>query len=54
MRLTGKEYDGELSWNHKFVWEKRMIEYFKQETKLNKNYQKAYALIFEQCTKNMR
>ena len=31
-----------------------MTEYVKQESKLEWNFQKAYALIFRQCTEHMR
>ena len=52
-REIGTEADGSLSGNQKFIWEKSMTEYVKRETKLDKNFQKAYALIFGQCTDHM-
>ena len=54
MRLTRNEYDRELSKNQKFIREKRITEYVNKETKLDKNSQKAYSLIFIQCTNHMQ
>ena len=42
---TGDRDNGELSIYQKFMWEKKMTEYAKQETKLDENFQMAYALI---------
>ena len=53
IRLTLNGDGGELPINHKFVWEKIMTEYIKEETKLNEDYQKSYMLIFGKCTNNI-
>ena len=45
-RLTRTGYDGELSRDQKFLWERVMTDYVKQEIGLNEDSQKAYALIF--------
>ena len=37
-----------------FFWGERITEYVKRETKIDKNCQMAYLLIFEQCTEHMR
>ena len=39
-RTTKNGDNGELSSDHKFVWEKIMTEYVKRETKLDDNFQK--------------
>ena len=54
MTPNGTRYDGELSRDKKLVWDKIMMEYVKQEKKLYKNCQKAYALIFGKCANHMQ
>ena len=43
-----------LSSNQKFLQEKRIIEYVKLEKNIEENCQKAFALIFRQCTYHMK
>ena len=47
------ESDISLSGNQKFIWVNNKAEYFKHETKLEENLQKAYTLIFGKCTEHM-
>ena len=54
MTPTKTRYDEELSRDKKLVWDKIMMEYVKQEKKLYKNCQKAYALIFRKCANHMQ
>ena len=51
---NGTGDNGGISRNKKLVWEKIMMEYVKQDTKLDDNCHKSYTLIFRQCTNNMR
>ena len=52
-RPTGTRDNRELPINKKFVWEKVVTEYFKQETNIE-NCQKPYALVSVQCSNSMR
>ena len=48
------EADRAISGDQKFIWGNNMEEFFKYETKLDENWQKAYTLIFVKCTEHMR
>ena len=54
MSPDGSRDVGELSRNQKFMLEKIIIEYVKQETKIDKNCQTAYFLTLVKFTKHMR
>ena len=47
------EADRSLSGDQKFIWGDNKAEHFKHETKLEENFQKAYTLIFGNCTEHM-
>ena len=53
-RHIGVEAYGALSSYQKLIYRNIKAKYFKHETKLEENFQKAYTLIFGKCTEHMR